>query len=78
MMHLFMAHELTTSAKWAVNRVYISSLRKKVVKRDVRFEEDKALRKAHDTGATTIGDQQLETQKIEETHGASTGAATDD
>jgi hypothetical protein len=41
-------------------------LRKTVVRRDVRFEEDRALRKAHDTGAATTGDQELETQKTEE------------
>jgi hypothetical protein len=58
-------------------RVYIPSLRKTVVRRDVRFEEDRALRKAHDTGATT-GDQDLETQKTEETQGIGIGAGTDD
>jgi hypothetical protein len=34
-----------------------------VVGRDVKFEEDRALRKAHDTSATAVGDQELETQK---------------
>jgi hypothetical protein len=56
--------------------VYIPSLRKTVVRRDVRFEEDRALRKAYDTGAAAAGDHELETQKIEETQG--TGARTND
>jgi hypothetical protein len=50
-------------------------LRKTVVRRDVKFEEDRALRKAHDTGAATTRDQELETQKTEDTQvtGAGTG-----
>jgi hypothetical protein len=46
--------------------VYIPSLRKTIVGRDVKFE-DIALRKAHDTSATTTRDQELETQKTEDT-----------
>jgi hypothetical protein len=57
-------------------KVYIPSLRNIVVRRDVRFEEDKALRKAHDTGAKAAGDQELEIQKTKETQG--TGAGSDD
>jgi hypothetical protein len=51
-----------------------------VVMKDVRFEEDRALRKANDTGAATTWDQELETQKIEETQsaGIGTGVGTDD
>jgi hypothetical protein len=58
-------------------------LRKIVVKRDVRFEENRALRKAYDIGAAAAtGYQELETRKIEEVHGTGvctgTGAGTDD
>jgi hypothetical protein len=42
-------------------RVYILALRKTVVGRDVKFEEDRALRKAHDTIPATTGDQEIET-----------------
>jgi transposase InsO family protein len=63
-------------------RVYIPSLRKTVVRRDVKFEEDRALRKAHGTVPATAGDQELETQKTEDTQvtgaGTGTGAGTDD
>jgi hypothetical protein len=48
-------------------KVYIPSSRKTMVSMDVRFEEDRALRKAHDTNATIIGDHDLETQNTEET-----------
>jgi hypothetical protein len=43
-------------------------LRKTIVRRDVMFEEDSSLRKEHDTVSATKGDQELETQKDEETH----------
>jgi len=36
-------------------------LRKKVVRRDMKFEEDRSLRKAHDTVSATVWDQELET-----------------
>jgi transposase InsO family protein len=57
-------------------RVYIPALRKTVVRRDVKFEEDRALRKAHGTVPTTTGDQELETQKEEETHVTGAGTST--
>jgi hypothetical protein len=47
--------------------VYIPALRKTVVRRDVKFEEDKSLKKALDTGPTTPRDQELKTLKGEET-----------
>jgi hypothetical protein len=63
-------------------RLYIPSLRKTVVRRDVIFEEDRALRKSHDTGATSIGDQNPETQKTEDGQvtgvGTGIGIGTDD
>jgi hypothetical protein len=47
-------------------RVYILALRKTVVRRDVKFEEDRTLKKAHGTVPAIAGDQELETQKEEE------------
>jgi hypothetical protein len=38
-----------------VYKVYIPSLRKTMVRRDVKFEEDGALRKAHGTVLATTG-----------------------
>jgi hypothetical protein len=49
-------------------RLYIPALRKTIVTRDVKFEEDSSLRKEHDIVSATKGDQELETQKDEETH----------
>jgi hypothetical protein len=57
-------------------KVYILSLRKTLVRRDVKFEEDKASRKGHGTVPTTTWDQELETQKIDDSK--VTGASTDD
>jgi hypothetical protein len=57
-------------------RVYILALRKTVIRRDVKFEEDRALRRAHDTVSTTIGDRELGTQKDEETHVTGTDTCT--
>jgi hypothetical protein len=48
-------------------RVYIPTLRNTIVRRDVNFEEDRALRKAHDIVSTKFRDQELETQKDEDT-----------
>jgi hypothetical protein len=36
-------------------RVYVPALKKTVVRRDVRFEEEKAFRKSYDVPATTAG-----------------------
>ena len=68
---IFVGHSENSKAY----RFYILSLRKTVVRRDVRFE-DRALRKAHDTSAAIAGDQEIETKKTEETQG--TGAGTND
>jgi len=59
-------------------RVYIPSLRRKIFRRHVRFEEDKASRKAHGTVPREAGDQELETQNIEDSQVIGTGAGIDD
>jgi hypothetical protein len=48
-------------------------LRKTVVRRDVKFE-DRALKKARDIVPAAAGDQELETQKKEETQRTDTDA----
>jgi hypothetical protein len=57
-------------------RVYIPALRKTIIRRDVKFEENRALKKAHDIVSAAIGDQELETQKDEETQVTGTGVRT--
>ena len=60
-------------------RVYALALKKTVVKRDVRFKEEKAFRKSYDVLAT-IGDQELVAPKEEESQvqviGTSIGTST--
>jgi hypothetical protein len=58
-------------------RFYIPALRKTVVRRYVKFKEDRTLKKAHGIVPITIGDQKLETQKEEETQVTGEGTSTD-
>jgi hypothetical protein len=44
-----------------------------MVKRDVRFEEEKSLRKAHDTSVAAGGDQEMDTQKTKAVQGIGVG-----
>jgi hypothetical protein len=48
-------------------RVYIPALKKTMVRRDVRFEEEKAFRKSYDV-PTTAGDQELLAPKRRKSH----------
>jgi hypothetical protein len=66
---IFVGYSETSKA----HRIYIPAFRKTLVKRDVKFEEDRTLKKAHDIVPTKARDQELETQKEEETQVTSTG-----
>jgi hypothetical protein len=61
-------------------RVYILALRKTVVRRDVKFEEDRALRKAHDTVQQQQGIRSLRLRRMRRhrLQGTGTDAQTSD